>query len=157
MKITTLILTHHPNPILGYKVIKSAPHVRIHWKTKNLSKISLRTKTIATNWASSSTLKNPKYSSHSKASEIINEQNQDLGFAAGAEQVQQLLDSLVYGALGVWVRVKTVENFGSVLVCWVSGCWVAGFGFVDGDGMGGRRRRVGRCDFQLSFFFMLCR
>ena len=111
MKITTLILTHHPNPILGYKVIKSAPHVRIHWKTKNLSKISLRTKTIATNWASSSTLR-IKYSSHSKASEIINEQNQDLGFAAGAEQVQQLLDSLVYGAFWVWVLVKTVENFG---------------------------------------------
>ena len=43
--------------------------------------------------------KNSKYSSHSKASEIINEQNQDLGFAAAAEEIQQLLDSLVYGAL----------------------------------------------------------
>ena len=43
--------------------------------------------------------KNPKYSSHSKASEIINEQNQDLGFVAAAEEIQQLLDSLVYGAL----------------------------------------------------------
>ena len=106
LKITTIILTHHPNPILGYKAIKPAPHVWIHWKTKNLSKISLRTKTIATNWASSSTLKNPKYSFHSKASEIINEQNhEDLGFAAGAEQVQQLLDSLVYRAL--WVGVST--------------------------------------------------
>ena len=41
--------------------------------------------------------KNPKYSSHSKASEIISKQNQDLGFAASVEQVQQLLDSLVYG------------------------------------------------------------
>ena len=62
--------------------------------------------------------KNSKYSSHSKASEIINEQNQDLGFAAAAEEIQQLLDSLVYGAL---MGVGLSEN------CWEF--WV-GFGLL---------------------------
>ena len=57
--------------------------------------------------------------------------------------------------LWVWVLVKTVENFGSDLVCWVSGCWVAGFGFVDGDGMGGRRRLgMGDVIFNPKFYFL---
>ena len=39
--------------------------------------------------------------------------------------------------------------------CLVSGCWVAGFGFVDGDRMGGRRR-LGRGDviFNPKFYFL---